>query len=466
MNEEEKRLHRCCFSGHRPEKLEEPEAEVKKWLAERIEEAIRAGYTTFISGCAMGVDIWAAQIVLERKEREPSLHLIAATPWPGFANRWNDEWREQYSDLLKRADLVVNVSDHFHDCVFQQRNEWMVNHCNRIIAYFNGAPGGTRSTLDYAAERGLEVVRNDPESEAEENMERIMHASSGKRPYPENLITDLGLEAVFGKNEFSPLNDDQIVGLQKAIESIRPREQEALRLRYEEQKTLQAVGEHFSLSRERARQILVKALRKLRNPMRLEYIREGYEAAELRKKLKCAGDLKKSLAAHLKKHPLATEEDIVKFVFQGMLGVGHLIRSHEQTLQYIVQEMNGIEADDSEPLTEKLSTYWLRLNLRAARAREIDPETIASVTYDSAQQHPVSFTRENVYRFCMKLEGIDRERMQAAAEKVLDESWLPSHSEAYRKAYHPAYRVVYRDYRKRISRQKAPEETDGKEREE
>ena len=77
MNEEEKRLHRCCFSGHRPEKLEEPEAEVKQWLAERIEEAIRAGYTTFISGCAMGVDIWAAQIVLERKERGPSLHLMA-----------------------------------------------------------------------------------------------------------------------------------------------------------------------------------------------------------------------------------------------------------------------------------------------------------------------------------------------------------------------------------------------------
>ena len=26
MTEQEKRLHRCCFSGHRPEKLNEPEA--------------------------------------------------------------------------------------------------------------------------------------------------------------------------------------------------------------------------------------------------------------------------------------------------------------------------------------------------------------------------------------------------------------------------------------------------------
>ena len=36
MTEEEKRLHRCCFTGHRPEKLNETEEEVKevleKWL--------------------------------------------------------------------------------------------------------------------------------------------------------------------------------------------------------------------------------------------------------------------------------------------------------------------------------------------------------------------------------------------------------------------------------------------------
>ncbi len=36
MTEEEKRLHRCCFSGHRPEKLDEPEEQVKQWLREQI----------------------------------------------------------------------------------------------------------------------------------------------------------------------------------------------------------------------------------------------------------------------------------------------------------------------------------------------------------------------------------------------------------------------------------------------
>ena len=74
--EEVKRLHRCCFSGRRPEKLNVPEEEVKQWLEQQIDQAIADGYLTFISGCAMGVDIWAGQIVLKRKEQNPDIHLI------------------------------------------------------------------------------------------------------------------------------------------------------------------------------------------------------------------------------------------------------------------------------------------------------------------------------------------------------------------------------------------------------
>ena len=159
--EEEKRLHRCCFTGHRPEKLNEPEEEVKRWLEEKIDQAIADGFLTFISGCAMGIDIWAGQIVLKRKEQNPTLHLIAATPWPGFARRWNDEWQGQYNDLLRQADLVVNVCDHYHKGVFQQRNVWMVDHSNRVIAYYNGSAGGTKNTIDYARKQNIQVIEPD-----------------------------------------------------------------------------------------------------------------------------------------------------------------------------------------------------------------------------------------------------------------------------------------------------------------
>ena len=98
------------------------------------------------------------------KEGSNSLHLIAATPWPGFARRWKEEWRMQYDDLLKKADLVINVCEHYHNGVFQIRNEWMVDRSNRLIAYYNGAPGGTRNTIEYAEKRGIEVITNNQES--------------------------------------------------------------------------------------------------------------------------------------------------------------------------------------------------------------------------------------------------------------------------------------------------------------
>lgn len=456
VTEEEKRVHRCCFTGQRPEKLSEDPETIKDWLTQQIKAAISAGYTTFISGCAMGVDIWAAQIVIHIREEQKvkqgnsNLHLIAATPWPGFSNKWSIDWKQQYSDLLKNADLIIPVCNHYHKGVFQQRNEWMVDHSNRVIAYYNGAPGGTKNTIDYAQKKQIEVVTNNPNYVEVPKVieERKASSKADKLPYPENLITDLGLEAVCGGNEYKPLNDDQMQGLQYALQQLRPREQEAIKARYENQGTLQVVGEQFGVTRERARQIILKALRKLKNPLRLDFIRDGYEAGQLKKKLKCAEDIKRYLAQHLKKHPLATEEDVVKFVFQGMLGVGHLVTSHQQTLGYIISEMNSIEADEKEPLTEKLSTFWVRLNLRAAKARDMNPTSVEIMVYSSAKYKPVSFTRQNVYNFCMKLEGFDRAKMQAVAEKVLDENWLPSHSESYRNAYHPAYRVVYTDFKK------------------
>ena len=69
LTEEQKRIHRVCFTGHRPEKLTQPENVIVKSLETTIKEAIADGKNVFISGMARGVDIWAAEIVLRlRKE--------------------------------------------------------------------------------------------------------------------------------------------------------------------------------------------------------------------------------------------------------------------------------------------------------------------------------------------------------------------------------------------------------------
>ena len=158
MSEQEKRMHRCCFSGHRPEKLRAVTGKVQKWLDEQIEQAISDGYVTFISGMGMGVDIWAGELVLKKKEKYPQLHLIAAAPYPTCASRWNDEWKARYKALWESADLRVEICPAFDNDAFRKRNEWMVNHSMRLIAYYSGDAGGTKDTIAYAVSQGLETV--------------------------------------------------------------------------------------------------------------------------------------------------------------------------------------------------------------------------------------------------------------------------------------------------------------------
>ena len=68
QTEADLRLHRCCFTGHRPEKIGIPEGTVIALLDKAISEAIQSGYSTFISGMAKGVEIWAAEIVLKYRD--------------------------------------------------------------------------------------------------------------------------------------------------------------------------------------------------------------------------------------------------------------------------------------------------------------------------------------------------------------------------------------------------------------
>lgn len=161
QSEAEMRLHRCCFTGHRPEKLRRSEREIRIDLENEIRSAIQDGYITFITGMARGVDIWAGEIVLQLKHEGFPIHLICACPFPGFEESWNIEWQKRYRTVLDLADLVRYISARYSRACFQTRNEWLVNHSSRVIAVYNGQPSGTKNTINYAISRRIPVFRID-----------------------------------------------------------------------------------------------------------------------------------------------------------------------------------------------------------------------------------------------------------------------------------------------------------------
>ena len=106
----------------------------------------------------MGTDIWAEEIVLERKKVNKDLHLICALPHPNFESRRSLAEKMRFNKIIKKAYIAKEINDHYFTGCYQVRNEWMVGQSNLVIAVFNGQKSGTKNTVDYAKRKGVNVI--------------------------------------------------------------------------------------------------------------------------------------------------------------------------------------------------------------------------------------------------------------------------------------------------------------------
>lgn len=147
----------CCFTGHRPEKLTVPEEDVRVGLREEILRAIDEGYTIFITGMARGVDLIAAEVVLDQKVIHPELMLFCAIPYLDMEKVWGLPWRVRYERVRAAADESLLFADHYIPFSYHKRNRWMVDHASLVIAVYMQEDGGTQSTMSYARRQGVKI---------------------------------------------------------------------------------------------------------------------------------------------------------------------------------------------------------------------------------------------------------------------------------------------------------------------
>lgn len=162
--------HACAFTGHRPQKLPWRFDEtapgcvaLKEVLTAQIEALVKDGYTEFLSGMALGVDMWAAQIVLALRETNPTLRLHCILPCTEQSARWSAASREQYRAILEQADSIIFVNRaNKKDCMLE-RNRFIVSYASVVLAVYNGEKrGGTAATVRYAQKLGRKPIVIDP----------------------------------------------------------------------------------------------------------------------------------------------------------------------------------------------------------------------------------------------------------------------------------------------------------------
>ncbi len=158
----------CGFTGYRFEKLpfsrkDAPAIELlKAKLKKAVLCAFEKGCEDFICGFAEGSDLIFAQAVTELKAEHEGLRLEAALPFESPHVSWCDSDKMSFESLIARCDSVKTLSKtHTRGCYFA-RNDYIIENSERMIAVYDGKPGGTAYTVERAKRRGLPIDIIDP----------------------------------------------------------------------------------------------------------------------------------------------------------------------------------------------------------------------------------------------------------------------------------------------------------------
>ena len=169
----------CCFTGHRPQKV--------TWLADdgdyrtdRLRVTLKSlidnlsmrGVTRYIAGNAEGFDTIAAETVLASNK-----YLETSKDWEGVPQDWQPaeleiaipfeghEGKNQRALTVQERATVAHVvsNQKKHALAFLERNEYMVDHADLVIALLDQqdqetGKGGTTRTVVYALGQGKPVV--------------------------------------------------------------------------------------------------------------------------------------------------------------------------------------------------------------------------------------------------------------------------------------------------------------------
>lgn len=161
-------------TGHRPQKLNPrdendrnfgftPEArqallDVCHDALSRIQEEHPEQKITVITGMAQGYDQALALAALEA-----NMHVVAALPHEGQEKVWRGDAQREYHAILGRiresgGEVHTVSAGGYNPAKMQARNEWMVDRAGTVLALHGGRPGGTANCVDYAREKGREIL--------------------------------------------------------------------------------------------------------------------------------------------------------------------------------------------------------------------------------------------------------------------------------------------------------------------
>jgi len=131
---------------------------IKKSLENRLRALIDEGLEWVILSGQLGVETWAAEVVLEMKKEFPDLKYAVLTPFLEQEKNWNETKQEKYQMIIDKADFHRSLTNKPYEAPWQfiEKNKFFLRNSDGILIVYDEETEGSPKFIKQEAERYAE----------------------------------------------------------------------------------------------------------------------------------------------------------------------------------------------------------------------------------------------------------------------------------------------------------------------
>ena len=166
----------CAITGHNPQRFKFKYNEeaplcrsIKTAITEQIKELHKKGIRLFYVGCAVGVDTWAAEIIIKLKKQVDfsDMELFCAIPFSDHTEKFTARQKKRYEAILSHCTHKEIINRNYSPVAYKRLNYFLVDKTQYLIAVYDqnkSERSGLGQMVNYAIKNNRNITYINPDT--------------------------------------------------------------------------------------------------------------------------------------------------------------------------------------------------------------------------------------------------------------------------------------------------------------
>lgn len=161
---------------------------IKKAIENRLLSFLDEGLEWVLVSGQLGVETWAAEVVLALQQEHPNLQLAVMPPFLEQEKNWNEQKQEQYHAIVGQADFYKPLTNRPYEAPWQfiEKDKFFLRNSDGMLLVYDEENEGSPKFVKRLAEQFAEktnyevfpITADDLQVVAEEEQLQTMYQAS------------------------------------------------------------------------------------------------------------------------------------------------------------------------------------------------------------------------------------------------------------------------------------------------